>query len=111
MHTQDTGVYTYHRSAVFMGVVRHEVKRSAGSLGFIGSISLEPQAASNIDSSSKPTKQLVLELLKLSELYYKKNKDHNLCKELQLTLYIHCNCEESQHTNKIALLIHWLLNV
>lgn len=45
---------TYHNSAVFIGVVRQAVKRSAGSFGFIGNISLEPQAASSMDSSNNP---------------------------------------------------------
>lgn len=36
----------YHLRAIFIGVVRQEVKRSAGSSGFIGSSSVAPQAAS-----------------------------------------------------------------
>ena len=36
----------YQRRAVLMGVVRQAVKRSAGSLGFMGSVSFAPQAAS-----------------------------------------------------------------
>ena len=38
----------YHLRAIFIGVVRQEVKRSAGSSGFIGNNSLAPQAASCI---------------------------------------------------------------
>ena len=40
------------------------MKRSAGSFGFIGNISLEPQAASNIDSSNNP-RQLEFEVERL----------------------------------------------
>lgn len=36
----------YHRRAILMGVVRQEVKRSAGRSGFMGSSSLASQAAS-----------------------------------------------------------------
>lgn len=36
----------HHLRAIFIGVVRQEVKRSAGSSGFMGSSSLVPQAAS-----------------------------------------------------------------
>lgn len=36
----------YHLRAIVMGVVRQEVKRSAGRSGFIGSSSLASQAAS-----------------------------------------------------------------
>ena len=38
-----------------MGVVRQAVKRSAGRLGFMGSNSLDPQAASRMQFSSSPT--------------------------------------------------------
>ena len=41
-----------------MGVVRQEVKRSAGSLGFMGSTSFKPQATRRMDSSNWP-KQLI----------------------------------------------------
>ncbi len=37
---------TNHRRAILMGVVRHEVKRSAGSSGFMGRIWVAEQAAS-----------------------------------------------------------------
>jgi hypothetical protein len=37
---------TKYLSAIFIGVVRHEVKRSAGSSGFIGSSWLAEHAAS-----------------------------------------------------------------
>ena len=43
-------IYTYHRSAIFIGVVRHDVNRSAGSSGFIGNNSLAWQAAKWIQS-------------------------------------------------------------
>ena len=36
---------TYHLRAILMGVVRQDVKRSAGSSGFIGNNSLAPQEA------------------------------------------------------------------
>lgn len=36
----------YHLRAILMGVVRQEVKRSAGRSGFMGSSSLASQAAS-----------------------------------------------------------------
>lgn len=36
----------YHKSAVLMGVVKHEEKRSAGSVGLMGNSSLGPQDAS-----------------------------------------------------------------
>lgn len=36
----------YHRRAILMGVVRQEVKRSAGRSGFMGNSSLASQAAS-----------------------------------------------------------------
>lgn len=39
---------TYHLSATLMGVVKHEVKRSAGRSGFMGKCSVEPQAASRM---------------------------------------------------------------
>lgn len=38
--------YTYHCRAILIGVVRHEVKRSAGNSGFIGKISFDAQEAS-----------------------------------------------------------------
>ena len=38
-----------------MGVVKQEVKRSAGSIGFIGSNSLGPQEASWMLFSKSPT--------------------------------------------------------
>lgn len=38
--------WPYHRRAIFMGVVRQDVKRSAGRSGFMGSSSLASQAAS-----------------------------------------------------------------
>lgn len=37
-----------HRSVILMGVVRHEVKISAGSSGLWGRISLGPHAASKM---------------------------------------------------------------
>ena len=37
-----------HLSAILMGVVRQDVKRSAGNSGFIGNSSLAPHAASCI---------------------------------------------------------------
>lgn len=37
---------THHLRAVLMGVVRHEVKRSAGSSGFMGSSSVAEHDAS-----------------------------------------------------------------
>ena len=46
----------YQSRAVLMGVVRQVVKRSAGNVGFIGSISLAPQAANWMQLSSWPTR-------------------------------------------------------
>lgn len=40
------GGFTHQRSAILMGVVRQEVKRSAGRSGIMGSSSLASQAAS-----------------------------------------------------------------
>ena len=45
LHFYISSKMTYHLSAILIGVVRQDVKRSAGSSGFIGSSSLEPQAA------------------------------------------------------------------
>ena len=40
--------FLYHLRAILIGVVRQEVKRSAGSSGFMGSNSDAPQAANCI---------------------------------------------------------------
>lgn len=46
-YSEQTNVQqAYHRKAIFIGVVRQEVKRSAGRSGFMGSNSLASQAAS-----------------------------------------------------------------
>lgn len=46
--TQHLISLTYHLNATLMGVVRQEVKRSAGKSGFMGKCSVDPQAASKI---------------------------------------------------------------
>ena len=57
---------THQCRAVLMGVVKHDVNRSAGSLGFMGSISFAPQAARRMDPSRRPI-QFVCETLRLVE--------------------------------------------
>ena len=42
----NTAFYHYHFNAILIGVVRHEVKMSAGRSGFIGSIWSAEHAAS-----------------------------------------------------------------
>jgi hypothetical protein len=40
-----------HLNAVLIGVVKQEVKKSAGKFGFVGNISLDPQEPKNMFSS------------------------------------------------------------
>eukprot|EP00160_Parvularia_atlantis_P017828 Unigene6302_Nuclearia_a/m.19404 Unigene6302_Nuclearia_a/g.19404 ORF Unigene6302_Nuclearia_a/g.19404 Unigene6302_Nuclearia_a/m.19404 type:complete len:323 (+) Unigene6302_Nuclearia_a:2111-3079(+) len=61
---------TNQRRAISIGVVRHDVNRSAGRSGFIGRISLAPHAASWIESRTGSTCWLVeLGLLACSRSY------------------------------------------
>ena len=57
-----------------MGVVRQEVNRSPGSLGFMGRTSLGPQAPINIEPSSRPMYIDVAD--KLVEFWRNMRKEH-----------------------------------
>lgn len=54
------GLFTNHLRAILIGVVRQEVKRSAGSSGFMGSNSDTPHAASWIQFLTEETAGVVL---------------------------------------------------